>query len=67
MQITSYYTWKMLKMPPKIKQNSSMNVNFTVNVKIQDMQLTYRNLLHFYTLTTDYQKEKLRKQSHQEE
>ena len=57
----------MLKMPPKIKQNSSMNVNFTVNVKIQDMQLTYRNLLHFYTLTTDYQKEKLRKQSHQEE
>ena len=57
----------MLKMPPKIKQNSSMNVNFTVNVKIQDMKLTYRNLLHFYTLTTDYQKEKLRKQSHQEE
>ena len=23
----------------------------------------YRNLLHFYTLTTSYQKEKLRKQS----
>ena len=25
---------------------------------------TYRNLLHFYTLTMKYQKEKLRKQSH---
>ena len=24
----------------------------------------YRNLIHFYTLTTNYQKKKLRKQSH---
>ena len=37
-------------------QNSSMNL-----VKLQDTKLIYRNLLHFYTLTTNYQKEKLRK------
>ena len=44
-----------------------MNVNFTVNVKIQDTELIYKNMLHFYTLTTEYQKEKLRKLSHQKE
>ena len=33
-------------------------------VKLQDTKLTHRNLLHFYTLTTKYQKEKLKKQSH---
>ena len=33
------------------------------SVKLQDTKLKYRNLLHFYTLTTNYQKEKLRKQS----
>ena len=33
-------------------------------VKLQDTKLIHRNLLHFYTLTTKYQKEKLRKQSH---
>ena len=54
-------------MPPKNNQNSSMNVNFTVNVKIQDMKLIYRNMLHIYTLTTDYQKDKLRKLFHQKE
>ena len=30
--------------------------------KLQDMKLIYRNMLHFYTLTTNHQKEKLRKQ-----
>ena len=30
--------------------------------KLQDMKLIYRNMLHFYTLTTNRQKEKLRKQ-----
>ena len=30
------------------------------SVKFLDTELTYRNLLHFYTLTTKYQKEKLR-------
>ena len=32
--------------------------------KLQDAKLTHRNLLYIYTLTTNYQKEKLRKQSH---
>ena len=32
--------------------------------KVAGYKLTYRNMLHFYTLTTKYQKEKLRKQSH---
>ena len=27
------------------------------SVKLQDTKLIYRNLLHFYTLTTNYQKE----------
>ena len=39
-------------------QNLSMN-----SVKLQDTKLIYRNLLHFYTLAVNYQKEKLRKQS----
>ena len=33
-------------------------------VKLQDTKLIHINLLHFYTLTTNYQKEKLRNQSH---
>ena len=33
-------------------------------IKLHDTKLMYRNLLHFYTLTTKYHKEKLRKQSH---
>ena len=33
-------------------------------VKLQDIKLTHRNLLHSYTLTMRKQKEKLRKQSH---
>ena len=33
-------------------------------VKLQHTKLIYRNLLHFFKLTTNYQKEKLRKQSH---
>ena len=33
-------------------------------VKLQDTKSIYRNLLHFYTLVVNYQKEKLRKQSH---
>ena len=32
--------------------------------KLQVRKLIYRDLLHFYTLTAKYQKEKLRKQSH---
>ena len=34
------------------------------SVKFQETKLIYRNLLHFYTLTMKYQKEKLRKQFH---
>ena len=34
------------------------------SMKLQDTKLIHRNLLHFYTLTTKDQKEKLRKQSH---
>ena len=33
-------------------------------VKLQDTKSIYRNLLHFYTLIMNYQKEKLRKHSH---
>ena len=34
------------------------------SVKFQDTKLVYRNLLHFYTLRINYQKEKWRKQLH---
>ena len=34
------------------------------SVKLHDTKLIYRNLLHFYTLTMNYEKEKLKKQSH---
>ena len=33
-------------------------------IKAAGYKIIYRNLLHFYTLTTKYQKEKLRKQPH---
>ena len=33
-------------------------------VRLHDTKLMHRNLLHFYKLTTEDQKEKLRKQSH---
>ena len=33
-------------------------------VMLQDTKLTYRNLVYFYTFIMNYQKEKLRKQSH---
>ena len=35
------------------------------SVKLQDTKLIYRYLLHLYTLTTNYQKEQLRKLSHE--
>ena len=34
------------------------------SVTLQDIKLKYRNLLCFYILAMNYQKEKLRKQSH---
>ena len=43
----------------KSYKSSSKNL-----IKLQDTNLIYRNLLHFYTLTMNSQKEKLRKQSH---
>ena len=33
-------------------------------IKLLDTKIIYRNLLHVYILTTNYQKEKLRNQSH---
>ena len=33
-------------------------------VMLQDTKLTYRNLVYFYTFIMNYQREKLRKQSH---
>ena len=36
----------------------------TDTVMLQDTKLIHRNLLHFCKLITNYQKEKLRKQSH---
>ena len=41
------------------KQSSPINL-----IKLQDTNLIYRNLLHFYILIMNYQKEKLRKQSY---
>ena len=46
-------------MPPKHYQRFSMN-----SVKLQDTILIYRNLLHFYTVTIQYQKVKFKNQSH---
>ena len=46
-------------MPQENYKSSSMNV-----LKLQDKKLIHRNQLHFYILTTNHQKEKLRKQSH---
>ena len=37
-------TQKILKMPPKSYESSSMN-----SIKLQDTKSTCRNLLHFYT------------------
>ena len=34
------------------------------SAKLKDEKLIYKNLLLFYTIITNYQKEKLRKQSH---
>ena len=40
-------------------------LEFIINlVNLLATKLIYRNLLHFYTITTNYQKEKLRKQYH---
>ena len=39
-----------------IKNYWSSSMNF---VKLQDAKLIYRNLCHFYTLTTNYSKDKL--------
>ena len=47
------------KNPQKHYENSSMNL-----VKPQDTKLIYRNVLHFYTLIMNCEKEKLRKQFH---
>ena len=49
----------ILKMLPENNWSSSMNV-----VKLQDTKLMHRILFHFYTLTMEDQKEKLRKQFH---
>ena len=46
-------------MPPKNYQNSSANL-----VKLQETKLIHKNLLHYYILTMNYQKEKLRTPSH---
>ena len=43
----------------QLLENSLMKL-----VKLQDTKLIYRNLLYFHTLTMNYQKSKLRKQSH---
>ena len=50
------YTQTILKMPPENFWSSFM---YLVNLK--DTKLIHINLLHFYTLTTENQKEKLRK------
>ena len=46
-------------MPPENYQDSLINL-----LKLPDIKEICRNLLHFYTLKTKYQKKKLRKQSH---
>ena len=49
------HTQKILKMQPENYQSSSMNL-----VKLKDTKLIYRNILHYYTLTSKDQNEKLR-------
>ena len=51
LQVTWYCACKILKTPPK-------------HLKLQDTKLIHRNLLHFYALTMNYQKEKQKKQLH---
>ena len=51
-------TRKLLEL---INEYSKVSTNI---VKLQDIKLTQRNLLHSYTLTMRKQKEKLRKQFH---
>ena len=51
LQVTAQYRQKILEMPSENNQNSSVNL-----VKLPNTKLTYRSLLHFYTLTTYYQK-----------
>ena len=34
------------------------------SIKLQDIKLTHKNLLYFYTLIMNYQKDKTIKQSH---
>ena len=46
---------KNLKMLPENFQSSSSNL-----IKLQDANLIHRGMVHFYTLTTKGQKEKLR-------
>ena len=43
-------------MPPRDYWNSSLNL-----VEFQDIKIIFKNLFHFYILTMNYQKEKLRK------
>ena len=46
-------------MLPENCQSSSKNV-----LKLQDIKFTYRNLLDFYTITTEDKKKKSRKKSY---
>ena len=50
---------KIIKICAKNYQSSSTN-----SVKLPNIKAIYRNLLHFSILTTNYQKERLRKQFH---
>ena len=56
--VCTWHDTKILKMPPKICLNSSLN-----SIKLQYIKWIYRNLLCLYTLTMKYQKEKLRNDS----
>ena len=59
LQMTWYYTEKILKMLPENYYSSSNN-----SINLHDKKLIHRNLLLSYTLKMKAQKEKSRKQSH---
>ena len=61
----SLYADDMTSYIENLKDPTRKLLAFIMNlVKLQNTKLIYRNPLHFYTLITKYQKEKLKKQSH---
>ena len=66
-QLVSGRTWIMKwgsVSPKHIYSTQPLHLSTQVYKKLQDTNSIYKNLLHFYILIMNYQKEKLRKQSY---